>query len=146
MTGKPIHTNGHESFPRPTRIWDIPGQPNFVCNRSAPTAHAVKGSPYGTNFVEVERKDAAGERQLPGRPIDFDVQGRLAVDDGVDVQQATYSTDANGTRVVEALATSEAGEAICMVAPGLGSPAATATVTAVSTLGGQAVGTITVTT
>jgi hypothetical protein len=84
------------------------------------TPHAIKGSPYGTNLVKVERKLADGSWQVLGQTDQFDVQGRLAVNDGVDVQQATYSTAADGTKVVEVFATSEAGEAIRMVAPELG--------------------------
>ena len=87
--------------------------------------HAVKGSPYGTNFVKVERKAADGTWQVLGQTNLFDVQGRLARNDGVDVQQATYSTAADGTKVVEVFATSEAGESIKMVAPDLGYKAIT---------------------
>ena len=82
--------------------------------------HKVKGSPYATNFVQVEQKNAAGAWQLIGTTDQFNVQGRLAVNDGVDVQQATYRTMPDGTNVVEVFATSEAGEAIRMVAPDLG--------------------------
>jgi len=87
--------------------------------------HAVKGSPYDTNFVKVERKAADGSWQVIGQTNLFDVQGRLAVNDGVDVQQATYSTAADGTKVVEVFATSEAGAAIKMIAPDLGYKAIT---------------------
>ena len=82
--------------------------------------HKVKGSPYGTNLVQVERQDAAGAWQTIGTTDLFTVQGRLAVNDGVDVQQATYRTMEDGTKVVEVFAGSEAGEAIRMVAPALG--------------------------
>jgi hypothetical protein len=82
--------------------------------------HKVKGSPYGTNLVRVERKDAAGAWQTIGTTDLFTVQGRLAVNAGVDVQQATYRTMSDGTHVVEVFASSEAGEAIRLVSPGLG--------------------------
>jgi hypothetical protein len=82
--------------------------------------HAVKGSPYGTNFVKVERKNADGTWAALGQTDQFDIQGRLARNDGVEVQQATYRTMSDGTKVVEVFATSEAGEAIRMVAPDLG--------------------------
>ncbi len=83
-------------------------------------AHKVKGSPYGTNLVLVELKDASGEWQTIGTTDLFTVQGRLAVNDGVDVQQATYRTLDDGTTVVEVFASSEAGEAIRMIAPEIG--------------------------
>ena len=82
--------------------------------------HAVKGSPYGTNLVRVERKDAAGNYQTLGTTTQFNVQGRLARNGGVDVQQATYRTMDDGTKVVEIFASSETGEAIRLVAPDLG--------------------------
>ena len=49
--------------------------------------HAVKGSPYGTNFVRVERKAADGSWQTIGFTDLFTVQGRLSVNDGVDVSR-----------------------------------------------------------
>jgi len=97
-----------------------PGEPPAGYVGQPGTPHAVKGSPYDTNFVKVERKLADGSWQVLGQTNQFDVQGRLAVNDGVDVQQATYSTAPDGTKVVEVFATSEAGEAIRMVAPELG--------------------------
>jgi hypothetical protein len=97
-----------------------PGEPPAGYVGRPGTLHAVKGSPYDTNFVKVERKLADGSWQVLGQTDQFDVQGRLAVNDGVDVQQATYSTAPDGTKVVEVFATSEAGEAIRMVAPELG--------------------------
>jgi hypothetical protein len=97
-----------------------PGEPPAGYVGQPGTLHAVKGSPYGTNFVKVERKAADGSWQTLGQTNLFDVQGRLARNDGVDVQQATYSTASDGTKVVEVFATSEAGEAIRMVAPTLG--------------------------
>src|SRR3954470_23543005 len=102
-----------------------PGEPPAGYVGVPGTPHAIKGSPYGTNFVKVERKAADGTWQLLGQTNLIDVQGRLAVNDGVDVQQATYSTAADGTKVVEVFATSEAGEAIRMVAPDLGYKGAT---------------------
>jgi hypothetical protein len=80
--------------------------------------HRVKGSPYGTNFVRVDQK-VGGEWVQVGYNDLFSVQGRLAVNDGVDVQQATYKK-VDGRTVVEIFASSEAGEAIRMVAPELG--------------------------
>src|SRR5215218_4015812 len=97
-----------------------PGEPPAGYVGRPGTLHAIKGSPYGTNFVKVERKLTDGTWQVLGQTDQFDVQGRLAVNDGVDVQQATYSTAPDGTKVVEVFATSEAGEAIRMVAPELG--------------------------
>ena len=82
--------------------------------------HAVKGSPYGTNLVRVERKDAAGNYQTIGTTTQFNVQGRLARTGGVDVQQATYRTMDDGTKVIEVFASSETGQAIRLIAPDLG--------------------------
>ena len=82
--------------------------------------HKVKGSPYGTNVVRVESKDATGAWQTIGTTDLFTVQGRLATNAGVDVQQATYHTTADGKTVIEVFASSEAGESIRMIAPDLG--------------------------
>ena len=82
--------------------------------------HAVKGSPYGTNLVRVERKDASGNYQTIGTTTQFNVQGRLARTGGVDVQQATYRTMDDGTKVIEVFASSETGQAIRLIAPDLG--------------------------
>ena len=82
--------------------------------------HKVKGSPYDTNLVRVEQKNATGVWQTIGTTDLFNVQGRLARNGGVDVQQATYRTTADGTTVVEVFASSEAGEAIRLIAPDLG--------------------------
>ena len=87
--------------------------------------HAVKGSPYGTNLVRVERKDASGTYQTIGTTTQFNVQGRLARTGGVDVQQATYRTMDDGTKVIEVFASSETGQAIRMIAPDLGYKAIT---------------------
>ena len=50
------------------------------------------------DILFVERKLADGTWQVLGQTNQFDIQGRLAVNDGVDVQQATYSTDPGATR------------------------------------------------
>lgn len=109
----------------PYLTWDTfgttgPGAPPAGYIGDPGVAHKVKGSPYGTNLVRVESKDAAGVWQTLGSTDLFAVQGRLAVNAGVDVQQATYRTMDDGTTVVEVFAGSEAGEAIRMVAPTLG--------------------------
>ena len=87
--------------------------------------HAIKGSPYGTNLVRVERKDTTGAYQTIGTTTGFHVQGRLARNGGVDVPQATYRTIEDGTTVVEVFASSETGQAIRMIAPDLGYKAIT---------------------
>ncbi len=109
----------------PFLTWDTfgsagPGAPPAGYIGDPGVTHKVKGSPYGTNLVRVERKDAAGAWQTIGTTDLFTVQGRLAVNAGVDVQQATYRTMDDGTNVVEVFASSEAGEAIRMIAPSLG--------------------------
>ena len=109
----------------PYLTWDTfgitgPGAPpaGYIGDPGVP--HKVKGSPYGTNLVRVERKDELGAWQSIGTTDLFTVQGRLATNAGVDVQQATYRTMGDGTTVVEVFASSEAGEPIRMVAPTLG--------------------------
>ncbi|MEU7903565.1 PKD domain-containing protein [Actinoplanes sp. NPDC049118] len=76
--------------------------------------HKVVGSPYNTNFVRVERLDPATGSVLAevGFTDVFSVQGRYATNAGVDIDQATYSTNADGTGVVEVFATSEPGQVI----------------------------------
>ena len=75
--------------------------------------------------MRVERKDASGNYQTIGTTTQFNVQGRLARTGGVDVQQATYRTMDDGTKVIEVFASSETGQAIRMIAPDLGYKAIT---------------------
>lgn len=82
--------------------------------------HKVKGSPYNTNFVQVERQTATGDWQTLGTTDLFLVQGRLATNSGVDVQEATYRTEDDGTTVVEVFASSQEGQSIKLIAPDLG--------------------------
>ena len=74
--------------------------------------HRVVGSPYGTNFVSVERKGADGTWTELARTDVFSVQGRLATNSGVDVQAATYTVGADGTGFVDVHATSDAGQSL----------------------------------
>ena len=82
--------------------------------------HRVVGSPYGTNYVTVERKDGDGSWTDLARTDVFSVQGRLATNSGVDVQQATYSVGADGKGFVDVYATSDAGQSIHVKDSGLG--------------------------
>jgi hypothetical protein len=84
--------------------------------------HRVIGSPYGTNFVEVERIDAAGNVLAElGRTDLFSIQGRYAGNAGVDLDQATYAVGDDGSGFIEVFATSEPGQAIQVSAnPALG--------------------------
>ena len=51
--------------------------------------HKVVGSPYGTNYIKVEQQNADGSWSLVGQWDDqFSLQGRLAVNSGVDVDAA----------------------------------------------------------
>ncbi|GAA2551968.1 hypothetical protein GCM10010435_22700 [Winogradskya consettensis] len=79
--------------------------------------HKVVGSPYNTNFVRIEKLDPAGGAVLGqvGFTELFSVQGRYATNAGVDLDQATYSTAADGSGVAEVYATSEPGQAIEVV-------------------------------
>jgi hypothetical protein len=74
--------------------------------------HKVIGSPYGTNFVSVERKNGDGSWTELARTDVFSLQGRLATNAGVDVQAATYSVGADATGFVDVHATSDAGQSL----------------------------------
>ncbi len=85
--------------------------------------HEVVGSPYGTNFVRIEQLDPATGAVIGqvGFTNLFSVQGRLARNSGVDIDQATYSRDASGNGTLEVFASSEPGQAINVVGnPALG--------------------------
>lgn len=82
--------------------------------------HRVVGSPYGTNFVSVERRDDAGAWVEIARTDLFFVQGRHAVNSGVDADQATYTVGADGTGYVDVYATSEVGQSLAVEDSGLG--------------------------
>lgn len=81
--------------------------------------HEVVGSPYGTNYVAVERRDGDAWTEL-ARTTAFSIQGRLATNAGVDVQQATYTVGADGTGFVDVYATSDAGQSLHVRDAGLG--------------------------
>ncbi len=82
--------------------------------------HRVIGSPYGTNFVLVERRSGAGTWEELARTDLFSVQGRKATNSGVDVQGATYSVGADGAGFIDVYATSDAGQSIHVRDAGLG--------------------------
>jgi hypothetical protein len=89
------------------------------------TAHKVVGSPYGTNYVALQRKDpVTGNFVELGRTTDIVVMGRLATKAGVDVTKAVYTLDAGGKGFLDVYATSEVGEVV-QVQPNvaLGTPA-----------------------
>jgi hypothetical protein len=74
--------------------------------------HAVTGSPYGTNFIKVEQKNADGSYSLIGQWDDqFSLQGRMAVNSGVDVN-AAYFTGSDSNGFLDVYASSDAGQAI----------------------------------
>src|SRR4051812_10902878 len=85
--------------------------------------HKVVGSPYGTNFVKVERKNADGTYTLIGQWDDqFSLQGRLAVNSGVNVDAAYFTGDDSGG-FVDVYASSDALQSISVSAnAALGSP------------------------
>jgi hypothetical protein len=88
--------------------------------------HEVVGSPYGTNYVRVERREADGTWTNIGETRLFSVQGRLATNSGIDVQSAVYATDADGRGFLDVRATSESGQVIQVpTQPGLGLPTIT---------------------
>ncbi len=82
--------------------------------------HKVVGSPYDTNYVAVERRSADGTWTELARTDVFSLQGRLATNSGVDVQQATYTVGADGNGFVDVYATSDAGQSIRVKDTGLG--------------------------
>jgi hypothetical protein len=85
--------------------------------------HKVIGSPYNTNFVRIERLNPTTGAVISemGFTDLFSIQGRYATNAGVDLNQATYTENADGTKVVEVYATSEPGQSIQVVGnPALG--------------------------
>ena len=82
--------------------------------------HPVVGSPYGTNFVSVERKNADGTWTQLARTDLFSIQGRHATNSGLDVEQATYSVGADGAGFVDVYARSDAGQSLHVMDSGLG--------------------------
>ena len=86
--------------------------------------HKVVGSPYDTNYIKVEQKNADGSWSPVGQWDDqFSVQGRLAVNSGVEVDAATFTGDDNGG-FLDVYASSDAAQSIA-VSPNatLGTPA-----------------------
>ena len=85
--------------------------------------HQVVGSPYETNFVRIEQLNPTTGvviSQLGFTDL-FAVQGRYAVNAGVDLNQANYSLGVDHKGVLEVYATSEPGQAIGIVGnPALG--------------------------
>jgi hypothetical protein len=75
-------------------------------------AHTVIGSPYGTNFVKVERKNPDGTYTLLGQTDQFLVSGRYATNSGVDVPRAVYTRPATGPASIDVFASSESGQSI----------------------------------
>jgi hypothetical protein len=84
------------------------------------TAHAIKGSPYGTNFFRVEGPginpnpavdacpDVAGAFADCLQTDLFSIQGKLATTNGVTAERATYSRSSAGAGLIDVFATSEA--------------------------------------
>lgn len=82
--------------------------------------HPVVGSPYNTNFVKVERKNADGTYTQIGLTDQFSVQGRYATNSGVDVARATYSLQADGNGTLDVFASSDTDQSIQVGASPLG--------------------------
>ena len=85
--------------------------------------HTVIGSPYGTNFIKVERKNADGSYTTIGQWDDqFSLQGRYAVNSGVDVDAAYFTGNDSGGSL-DVYASSDAGQSIQIKAnAALGTP------------------------
>jgi hypothetical protein len=75
--------------------------------------HSVVGSPYGTNFIKVEQKNADGSYSpVAGGDLNqFTLQGRYAVNSGVDIDAANFTTS-GGNSFLDVYASSDAGQAI----------------------------------
>ncbi len=87
--------------------------------------HKVVGSPYGTNFIKVEQLNPDGTTWTTVGQFDdqFSLQGRLAVNSGVDIDAVSFSGDDNGG-FVDVYASSDAGQSIVVSAnAALGTPA-----------------------
>ena len=82
--------------------------------------HKITGSPYNTNKVTVERKNADGTYTLLATQDLFSVQGRYATNSGVDVARATYSLQADGNGTLDVFASSETAQSIQVNASPLG--------------------------
>jgi hypothetical protein len=76
--------------------------------------HKVVGSPYDTNFVRVEQLNPVTGAVIGqvGFTDQFSVQGRYATNAGVDIDQATYTVNPDGTGMVEVFASSESDQVI----------------------------------
>ena len=87
------------------------------------TLHKVVGSPYDTNYVKVEQQNADGSWSTLGQWDDqFSVQGRYAVNSGVDVDAAHFSGD-DKRGFVDVYASSDAAQSIVVSAnAALGTP------------------------
>ncbi len=85
--------------------------------------HKVVGSPYDTNYVKVEQQNADGSWSLVGQWDDqFSLQGRLAVNSGVDVDAAYFTGNDNGG-FIDVYASSDAAQSIVVSANAtLGTP------------------------
>lgn len=88
------------------------------------TLHKVVGSPYGTNFIKVERKNVDGSYTLVGQWDDqFALTGRYAVNSGVDVDAAYFQGNDSGG-FLDVYASSDAGQSMVVSAnAALGTPA-----------------------
>ncbi|BFU43413.1 PKD domain-containing protein [Krasilnikovia sp. MM14-A1004] len=100
----------------PFLVWDPAVAPAAPAGYTGDPAvdHRVVGSPYGTNFVRVERLDPVTGAVLDqvGFTDLFSIQGRYATHAGVDLDQATYSRDPDGSGMIDVYATSEPGQDI----------------------------------
>ena len=138
--------NGKPGINETTDVGAIPGQfgaalggrvgpflkwdPNFAPAAPAGyigdpgTLHEVTGSPYNTNYIKVEQKNPDGSYTLIGQWNNlFSLQGRLAVNSGVDVDAAYFSGGDTGG-FLDVYASSDAGQAIVVSAnAALGTPA-----------------------
>jgi hypothetical protein len=76
--------------------------------------HPVTGSPYGTNFVKVEQLVAGTTDTWTtvAQTNLFSLQGRKAVNAGVNIDAANFTTTTAGTSNLDVYASSDAGQAI----------------------------------
>jgi hypothetical protein len=83
-------------------------------------SHKVVGSPYGTNFVKVERINDDGSRTELARTEEFEIQGRKASNSGLNIDKATYSVGADGKGVTDVYASSDADQSLQVKDAGIG--------------------------
>src|SRR5262249_9158660 len=82
------------------------------------TTHAVKGSPFGTNFFKIDGPDIGGPGINTIQTNLFTLVGRIDTNSGVDPGQPTYSRTTTDSGFVDVQAASDPGKSIKAQLPG----------------------------